>query len=276
MNVAATMDQAARALARPQRIDPGVPIKVGVDLGTAVTVIAVTDQAGRPLAVVSTVADVVRDGIVWDFAGAMDVIAALAQALEQSTGRHVGNAAVSVPPSTSRADHRAHRFVLEGVGIECDAVVDEPTAANAVLGIRDGAVVDIGGGTTGIALLRDGAVVSTIDQPSGGTHVSLVIAGAKKLDFAAAERLKVTSARHSELLPIVRPTLEKIATIVGEAIAGHQITQIHLVGGTAAFDGMAAIMTEVTGIPARVAPQPMLVTPLGVASWAHPLTQGVR
>lgn len=270
-NVEKTMKQAASVLARPKKIDPSTPIRVGVDLGTAFTVIIVTDEAGKPLAAANKFADVVRDGIVWDFAGAMGVVRELKDKLEKKTGRQLSNGAVTVPPSTSNADHKAHHYVLEGVGIDCDAVVDEPTAANAVLGIFDGAVVDIGGGTTGVAILRDGKVVTTVDEPSGGTHLSLVIAGAKKIEFAAAEKLKVDPAQQKELLTIVRPTLEKISTIVRNAIADQGVEQIHLVGGTAAFIGIADIMSDITGVPTMVAPEPMLVTPLGVAGWAKPI-----
>lgn len=269
--VATTMKRAAAALARPKKIDPSTPIRVGVDLGTAFSVVIVTDEAGTPLAAANQFADVVRDGIVWDFAGARDVIRGLKERVESKTGRDLTKGAVTIPPSVTASDHRAHRYVLEGVGIECTGVVDEPTAANAVLGITDGAVVDIGGGTTGVAIIRDGAVITTVDEPSGGTHLSLVIAGSRKIPFADAEALKVDRARHAELLPVVRPTLEKIATIVRDAIAGHDVHQIHLVGGTAAFLGIAEIMSDITGVPTEVAPEPMLVTPLGVAGWGEPI-----
>jgi ethanolamine utilization protein EutJ len=267
------MTQAAARLAHPLRIHPTTPIRVGVDLGTAFTVITVTDQTGRPLACANRFADVVRDGVVWDFAGAVDVVRSLKRRIEAVTGRKLTAGAVTIPPAVTGSDHRAHRYVLEGVGIECTAVVDEPTAANAVLGISDGAVVDIGGGTTGVAILRDGKVVQTIDEPTGGTHLSLVISGAYRISFEEAERRKVDPSRHPELLPVVRPVLEKVATIVADAVAGHDVHQIHLVGGTSSFTGVADIVAGITGIPTHVAPEPMLVTPLGVAKWAQSITE---
>lgn len=48
----------------------------------------------------------------------------------------------------------------------------------SVLGITDGAVVDVGGGTTGISILKDGKVIFTADEPTGGTHMTLVLAEA--------------------------------------------------------------------------------------------------
>ncbi len=276
LDVAKLMRQAAGALKRPAVIPASVPIRVGVDLGTAFTVIVVTDEAGRPLAAANTFADVVRDGVVWDFTGAQQVVRGLKRRLEEATGRELTSGSVTIPPAVTTSDHRAHRYVVEGAGIECTAVVDETTAANAVLGIADGAVVDIGGGTTGVAILKDGEIVANIDEPTGGTHLSLVIAGAYKIPFEKAEKRKRSAKWQAELLPVVRPTLEKVATIVGRAIDGHDIDTIHLVGGTAAFPGIADIMTEITGVPSSVAPQPMLVTPLGVAGWAEPHTKGGR
>lgn len=272
-SVASVMKAAAGALKHPAPIPPDVPIRVGVDLGTAFSVIVVTDEAGVPLAAANRFADVVRDGVVWDFAGARHVIAGLRARLEQATGRELVGGAVTIPPAVDPSNHRAHRYVVEGAGMDCDAVVDETTAANAVLGIRDGAVVDVGGGTTGVAILRDGKVIANIDEPTGGTHLSLVIAGALGIPFERAEKLKVRARRQAELSSIVRPTFEKIATIVADAIAGHDVDAITLVGGTAAFTGIADVVADVTGVPTGVAPKPMLVTPLGVAGWGVPRTE---
>lgn len=264
---------AAATKKRSAKIRPEVPIRVGVDLGTAFSVIFVTDGAGKPLAGASVFADVVRDGIVWDFAGAVRVITGLKEGLERKTGRTLDRGSVTIPPDVSMGDHRAHRYVLEGAGIECTAVVDEPTAANAVLGISDGAVVDIGGGTTGIAIVSDGKIVTTADEPSGGTHLSLVIAGALGIPFEEAEMLKRDPANHARLFPMVAPVMEKMATIVGKVIEDHHVPHIWLVGGTCAFAGIDEVMTRVTGVRTSIAPEPMFVTPLGVASFADPITE---
>ena len=72
---------------------------------------------------------------------------------------------------------KTHQYVAEGAGFEVTAVLDEPSSANAIYKIQDGVIVDIGGGTTGLAVIHGGKVVRTEDEPTGGTHLSLVLAG---------------------------------------------------------------------------------------------------
>lgn len=89
--------------------------------------------------------------------------------------------------------------VIQGAGFECTNLLDESTAANQVLQMKNGAVVDIGGGTTGISILKDGEVVYIADEPTGGTHFSLVIAGAYGKSFQEAEVFKRDESHHKEL-----------------------------------------------------------------------------
>ena len=77
-------------------------------------------------------------------------------------------------------------------------VVDEPTAASYVLGITDGVVVDLGGGTTGISILEKGKVVFVADEPTGGTHMTLVLAGSYGVDFETAEDIKTDKKKEKE------------------------------------------------------------------------------
>jgi ethanolamine utilization protein EutJ len=144
-------------------------------------------------------------------------------------------------------------------------VIDEPSAANNVLGLRDGAIVDVGGGTTGVAILQHGKVVYTADEATGGTHFTLVIAGSLDLPFDEAEKLKTNPAEQARLFPLIRPVMEKVAAITTRHIRGWSVPSITLVGGTSAFPGMADVVEAYTGIRTTVAPHPMFVTPLGIA-----------
>ncbi|MBP0650505.1 pilus assembly protein PilM, partial [Mycobacterium tuberculosis] len=78
-----------------------------------------------------------------------------------------------------------------------------------MLGLVDGAVVDVGGGTTGISVLRNGEVVFTDDEATGGTHMTLVLAGAYGIPTDEAEAMKLDAARVREVFPVVRPVIEK-------------------------------------------------------------------
>ena len=240
-------------------------LHVGVDLGTAYVVVVAVDGTGRPLAVASRFATVVRDGVVVDVAGATALVRELVGEVQARTGRRLTTAATTYPPGVPLAEVRACRYVVESAGLECTALVDEPTAANAVLRRRDGAVVDIGGGTTGVAVLRDGEVVAVYDDPTGGTHVSLVLAGHLGISLEEAEAVKTDPARQAALLPVIRPVFDKIGILVADHLADHDVDQLHLVGGTAAYPGIDEVVAERVGRPVVVAAHPLLVTPLGVA-----------
>jgi ethanolamine utilization protein EutJ len=219
----------------------------------------------QPLAGEYQFAQVVRDGLVVDFHGAISLVEALKSRLEHRLGFTLTSAATAYPPGVAREEVQATRHVVEAAGFRCDQLIDEPTAANAVLQVKNGAVVDVGGGTTGIAIFRNGKVIYTADEPSGGTHFSLVIAGALDIEFEEAEALKKDDGQHRRLFPIVRPVMEKIGTIIAGHVAGHPVDTIYLVGGTVCFSGIDRVVEEVTGIKTVIPGHPLFVTPLGVA-----------
>ena len=251
--------------AKPCKVSPTEPLAVGLDLGTAYIVLAVVDSRQRPVACAVQSAQVVRDGPVVDYAGGLRMVRALREQLEDSLGRKLEKTAIAVPPGTGERDCATHRHVAEGAGLEVTALLDEPTAANNVLGVRDGAIVDIGGGTTGIAVLRGGQVTYVADEPTGGTHLSLVLAGNYDVDFEAAEALKKDPARQKEILPVVRPVIEKMGAIIQRHVAGRGVQTLYLVGGTCCLPGMETIIARYTGLTARKPANPFLVTPLGIA-----------
>ncbi len=168
----ALLDATAASMEAHATTSPHGVVHVGVDLGTAYTVVVVLDESGQPLAGASEYAEVVRDGVVVDFSGASALVRRLKEDVESRIGRTLEYAATTYPPGIPLSEVRATRYVLEAAGLDVSALVDEPTAANAVLGLRDGAVVDVGGGTTGTAIVRDGRVVTTKDDATGGHHLS--------------------------------------------------------------------------------------------------------
>lgn len=246
---------------------PQGPLHIGVDLGTAYLVLVVLDQDKQPLAGEYQFAEVVRDGLVLDFLGAIDLLVGMKQRVEQRIGRQLTHAASGYPPGVPQVEVRSMANVVEAAELRCTGMVDEPTAANALLGLQNGAIVDVGGGTTGIAILQDGEVVYTADEPTGGTHFSLVIAGAQDITFEAAEAMKIDPAEQARLFTVIRPVMEKVASITMRHVAASQVQvdSLTLVGGTCAFPGMAKVIEEYTGLPTRVPERPVFVTPLGIA-----------
>jgi len=236
-----------------------------VDLGTANVVVAVVDDEDNPVAGKIERAEVVRDGIVVDFVRARNIVERMVRELEQDLGTDLRYGACAVPPGTGEGDFRAVRYVVESAGLEVLDVFEEPVAAAKVLGMEDQAIVDIGGGTTGISIIKSGQVVYTADEPTGGVHFTLVIAGNYGLDFDRAEELKLNSSNQRKLLPIVKPVMEKVASIIHRHIAGHDVEKICLVGGTSSFEGLKDVVEQVTGIPVYVPKHCILVTPLGIA-----------
>jgi ethanolamine utilization protein EutJ len=240
-------------------------VHVGVDLGTAYTVLLVLDENKQPIVGEYQFAQVTRDGLVVDYVGAVDLLKTLKAKVEQRLGFALTSAATAYPPGVPQAERRATANVLYGAGLDCTGFIDEPTAANNVLMIRDGAIVDVGGGTTGIAIFKDGEVVYTADEATGGTHFSLVIAGSTGSTFEEAEALKTNPKEQARLFPVIRPVMEKVASIINRHVEGHHVETLYLVGGTCAYPGMDKVIEEMTGIKIVLPGNPLFVTPLGIA-----------
>lgn len=237
----------------------------GVDLGTACIVLAVLDENYKPVAGAYRYADVVRDGMVVDYIGAVKIVRELKQEIEEKLNTELLYAAAAIPPGTDALDSGAIKNVVQAAGFELTNLLDEPTAANEVLKIENGAVVDIGGGTTGISILKDGKVVYVVDEPTGGTHFSLVVSGAYGMEFKEADKFKRDNRNHKELLPVLKPVIEKVASIINQHIKNYNIEEISLVGGTCCLTGIEVIIEKQTGIYTHKPRNPMFVTPLGIA-----------
>ncbi len=241
-------------------------LKVGVDLGTANIVIAVVDENNRPIAGATQSASVVRDGIVVDYLGASQIVRKLKGEVEGILGIDLtyAKAATAIPPGILAGNTKIISNVVDSADFVVTNVVDEPTAAATVLGIKNGAVVDVGGGTTGISILKDGEVIFTADEATGGTHMSLVLAGFHHISFEEAEELKKNESQ-KKIFPIIKPVVQKMASIVNRFVVGYDVEVIYVVGGACVFDDFEKIFEDETGIKTIKPVEPLLVTPLGIA-----------
>ncbi|WP_159566648.1 ethanolamine utilization protein EutJ [Budvicia diplopodorum] len=240
-------------------------LKVGVDLGTANIVLAVVDSKNNPIAGVTYPSTVVRDGIVVDYPTATRVVKQLKQQLEQRLGCTLTYAATAIPPGISAGNTKIIANVVESAGFEVTNIVDEPVAAASVLKIRHGAVVDVGGGTTGMSILRNGKVIFSDDEPTGGTHMTLVLAGALGISFAQADEIKKDPAREQEVFAMIKPVVEKMASIVDGWLRYYATKNIYVVGGASHFEQFTSVFANQTGRQVIRSIEPLFVTPLGIA-----------
>lgn len=241
-------------------------LRTGVDLGTANIVLAVVDEGNRPVAGATYRSTVVRDGIVVDYMGAIRAVSRLKNQLEELLGTTLEAGACAIPPGIMPGNVKAIGNVVESAGFRLTNVVDEPTAAAAVLGIKNGAVVDVGGGTTGISILKDGKVIFTGDEPTGGIHMTLALAGAYGLSTDEAEAMKIDPTQEKKVFPAIKPVVEKMASIVQRYLRDYpDVETVYVVGGSCCFSQFEQVFEKYLGIKTIKPVAPLLVTPLGIA-----------
>lgn len=241
------------------------PYYTGVDLGTAYIVLVVTDQNRNIVAGAHRPASVVRDGMVVDYLGAVQLVREMKEKLEKDLDTELIFASAAIPPGTDLLDGGAIKHVIQSAGFELTAILDEPTAANTIVGLKDGAIVDIGGGTTGISIVKNGEVIKSVDEPTGGAHFTLVVSGAYKMSYEEANKYKMDPSHHRELMGVLKPVVEKIASIIKRNIAGFDLERIYLVGGTSCLTGIEEIIEKETDIKTVKPLNPLFVTPIGIA-----------
>lgn len=260
------IEKLAERVSRPdqwQISEEGSDLFVGVDLGTSYVVVVIVDENGYPIAGTMQFASIAREGLVLDYIGAIEIVRKMVESLKSALGVDLHFSSAAFPPKTESANVRTTQYIVESVGLKVLRVVDEPSAANRVLKIQNGAIVDIGGGTTGIAIVEDGQITYTGDEPTGGTHLNLVIAGRKGISFEEAESYKLE--HQEETLEIVFPVIQKIAAIVRSHIGRRGVEVVHLVGGTSDLLGIERVMEDELGIAVEKSCHPQLVTPFGIA-----------
>ena len=108
-------------------------LKVGVDLGTANTVLAAVDTTNRPIAGISAPSHAIQDGVIVNYFESVQLVTKLKETLEERLGTELLYAAAAIPPGVSEGSVKSIGYVLEGAGFEVTNIVDEPTAASAVL-----------------------------------------------------------------------------------------------------------------------------------------------
>ena len=246
---------------------PGTPptgrLRVGVDLGTASCVLVVLDAHDRPVWVDSHPSDALRDGVIVDFAKAVATVRLLKARAEQALQVVLETAATAYPPCIPVKDARACTYVCETAGFTDVVLVDEVTAAQRTLDVRDGVVVDVGGGSTGVGVFRGGRLHALDDRAGGGHHLDLILAGALGLSVEEAEIRK--RDQQTESLPILVPGLQRIAESVRAMTHDAEELPLHLAGGALMIAGAGDVLAKYLERTVVTYPHALLITPVGIA-----------
>ena len=159
---------------------------------------------------------------------------------------------------------RSSGFDIQVISGEEEADYDFRGALRAT-GLEDGLLVDVGGGTTGISVLKDGKVIFTGDEPTGGTHMTLVLAGFHGWNTQEAELAKRDPAQEANVFPVIKPVVEKMASIVRNYLREYPVEAVYVVGGACCFTQFESVFEKFLGVPVVKPAAPLLVTPLGIA-----------
>ena len=78
--------------------------------------------------------------------------------------------------------------------------------------------------------------------------------------------IKTDRLKNREILPVVRPVIEKIASIVDSCLQQFDyLTDVCLVGGTCELEGFAEVVQKVISIKTFGPEFPQFTTPMGIA-----------
>lgn len=242
-------------------------IKVGIDLGTSSIVLVILNEKNFPILCLTEEAHVIQDGLIVNFSETVQIVRRLKNQAEAWINRPILSAAGAIPPQTLGKNKSAVGHVIEAAEMESTSILDEPEAAATVLSVKDGAVIDIGGGTTGISIFEEGNHVYSADEPTGGHHMSLVLAGGYQIDLAEGETIKRDSSHYEQNFQILRPVVEKMATITDRFLKdyGKPVDQLYLVGGATMLPHFEEVFERITSIPTEKPLYPRYVTPIGIA-----------
>lgn len=95
--------------------------------------------------------------------------------------------------------------------------------------------------------------------------MSLVIAGNYGVSFDEAEKIKKDKSKEKEVFQIVRPVVEKMATIVKRFLENYDVNEVYVVGGACTFSEFEEVFQKELKKKVIKTYKPLLVTPLGIA-----------
>ena len=240
-------------------------IKTGVDLGTSSIVFVVLDSENNPVFGAFEYADAVKDGLVVNYQKSVEIVSRLKAQAEEALGCNITSASGAIPPGTLGNNKRVVGNVIESSFMQSDKLIDEPTAAALLLSLANGAVIDVGGGTTGISIIKNDKIAFVADEPTGGTHMTLVLAGYHKMAIEEAELLKRDPEHARNNFVIIKPVVEKMADICKKILQKHPSEPLVVVGGASYFDEFEKVFSAYLQQEVYKPVYPQYVTPIGIA-----------
>ncbi|MGO0305118.1 hypothetical protein ACTL6P_00660 [Endozoicomonas acroporae] len=104
--------QVENSLTHTAQVTDADKLVVGVDLGTAYIVLVVLNHQGEPVATEMQFAQVLKDGLVVDYIGALTIVRQLREKLEARLQVSLEKAAIAMPSNTPESVCKTHRYVV--------------------------------------------------------------------------------------------------------------------------------------------------------------------
>lgn len=240
-------------------------IKVGLDLGTSSIVLVVLDSENNPVFCNFEYANAVKDGLVVNYQQAVEITKRLKEQAEKALNSSITKASGAIPPGTIGNNKNVVGHIIESSEMALDQLIDEPSAAALLLGIKSGAVIDVGGGTTGISVLKNGKVIFVDDEATGGSHMTLVLAGYHKISTDQAELIKRDPQKAKQNFITIKPVVEKMASICQKMLEKQPAKPLFVVGGASYFDEFTQVFSNYLKQDVYKPIFPQYVTPIGIA-----------
>ncbi len=80
-----------------------------------------------------------------------------------------------------------------------------------------------------------------------------------------AEQMKKDLTKENDVFPIIRPVVQKMASIVKRFLEGFDVDRVYVVGGASCFTDFESTFEKELGITTVKTNDALLVTPLGIA-----------
>src|SRR5579884_3198212 len=229
------------------------PSVVAVQAGTN-RVLAVGDEAKRMLG--RTPANIVavrplKDGVIADFEVTEAMLRHFINKVHNRRMRARPRVVIAVPSGITEVEKRAVRESATHAGAREVYLIEEPMAAAIGVGlpVQDPAgnmIIDIGGGTTEVALISLSGIVFSRSVRVAGVPKTLMITS-QEVREALLEPI-------STIVDSVRITLERCPPELSADLVDRGLV---LAGGGALLRGFDKLLSEETGLPVHVAEDPL-------------------